>query len=798
MQLARAAYRSGQWRVAEQLLRALLQDSPTVLDAVNLLGIIAAQTQRLGEAADLFRRVIEFRDTDAAANNNYANALLGLGRFDEALARYDRALALSGADAEAHLNRGIVLGKLGRGIEAMASYERALEINGNLDRARYCRALGLIDLGRIDEAVLDLRRVLSSNPSFADAQYRCGNALHRLDRLAEARQHYREAIRLNPGFAIAHSDLGMLLHQCRAYGEALACFDNALAINPKLLEGLINRGHTRQELQQFEQALVSYDRALALREPLADVHASKGNALHRLGRLREATLSYERAMRLSPADGWHYGNWLHARMQACDWADFDQHLTKLGHFIVNRQRASQPFPLLSMLDSPALQRAAAEIWVQDNGIERQAREPPIFTSVCESGRIRIGYFSSDFHNHATAYLMAALFECHDRSRFETTAFSFGPTSQDSMRRRLESAFDRFVDVRGRPDWDIAGLAREVGLDIAVDLKGFTEGNRAGIFAHRAAPIQVSYLGYPGSTGSSSIDYVLADRFVIPEFSQRFFSEKVCYLPHSYYPSSYRMDAASGQLTDDEPRGADLPAGDFVFCCFNNSYKITPGTFNGWMRILTAVPGSVLWLLQPHDDAVSNLRRHAQVSDVDPNRLVFAPRLAARQHLLRHSRADLILDTFPYNAHTTATDALWAGVPVLTLPGVSFASRVAGSLLQTIGLPELICATQADYECSAIALAHDKARLELMRAHILQSRHTTALFDTQLLVRHLEAAYSAMHDRRCRGQKPDHIEVRPCQSIATAISPPSERPAAAPDRLLTRTNPAAHLRPGAGR
>jgi len=332
-------------------------------------------------------------------------------------------------------------------------------------------------------------------------------------------------------------------------------------------------------------------------------------------------------------------------MQLCDWRDLDAHIAELGADLRRAKKCTNPFPVLALVDSLSLQRAAAQLWVSEAQALTEVL-PPIEKRAAGE-RIRVGYFSADFHNHATAYLMAELFETHDRSRFELTAFSFGPEIHDQMRSRLSAAFDRFLDVRSVSDKQVARLARELHIDIAVDLKGFTQHERHRIFSYRAAPLQVSYLGYPGTSAAPWIDYLIADPILIPAASRPGYSEKILYLPHSYQANDRHRSIAERSFTRAE---LGLPDSGFVFCCFNNSYKITPAAFSRWMRILGAVPGSVLWLLEDNPTAALNLRREAEARAVRAERLLFAPRLPLPEHLARHRAADLFLDTWPCNAH----------------------------------------------------------------------------------------------------------------------------------------------------
>jgi predicted O-linked N-acetylglucosamine transferase (SPINDLY family) len=447
------------------------------------------------------------------------------------------------------------------------------------------------------------------------------------------------------------------------------------------------------------------------------------------------------------------GTLQHVKMLICNWKNLDNQKNLLLKSINANEKVARPFPILALLDTPTTQRACAELFIKANYPQNNTLGS--IPKITKINKIRLGYFSADFHNHATAYLMTNFFELHDKNQFEIYAFSFGFSQEDEMRARLKNAFDEFIDVSHQSDQVVAKLSRELGIDIAIDLKGFTRDSRAGIFSYRAAPIQVNYLGYPGTMGVDYIDYIIGDRTLIPAKSQEFYSEKVIYLPNSYQVNDRTRVISDQQFSRAE---LGLPEDSFVFCCFNNNYKILPETFDGWMRILIAVEGSVLWLFQDNDWVVNNLKEEAQKRGISEGRLVFAKRLHLSEHLARHRQADLFLDTFPYNAHTTASDALWAGLPLLTLMGESFASRVAASLLTAIDLPELITNSQEDYESLAIELATNPAKLKEIKTKLESNRLTTPLFDTPRFTKHLEDAYTKIYERYHADLPPEHIYI----------------------------------------
>jgi predicted O-linked N-acetylglucosamine transferase (SPINDLY family) len=529
---------------------------------------------------------------------------------------------------------------------------------------------------------------------------------------------------------------------------ALASYDHAIRLNPDHAEAHHGRGCALHAQLAYEAAIECYDQAIRLKPDYANAHANRGNALLALKQYSSALAGFDRALALQPDYEYLRGTRLYTKRQLCDWHNADGDLAQLEAAIARSERVALPFATLALTASPALQKRAAEIYVADKHPPRPDAAPIL--PYAAHSRIRIGYFSADFHNHATSYLMAELFERHDRTRFEILGFSFGPDTGDPVRRRVSAAMDRFLDVRSLTDHDVAQLSRSLEVDIAVDLKGFTRDHRAGIFAHRAAPIQVNYLGYPGTMGAPWIDYLIADSTLIPACDRRHYTEKIVCLPGTYQPNDARRPIAATTPT----RAVEgLPETGFVFCCFNNTYKIAPAVFALWMRILARVEGSVLWLLEDNPATIANLRAEAARRGISPERLIFAHPQPLADHLARHALAGLFLDTTPYNAHTAASDALWAGLPILTLPNETFAGRVAASLLRATSLPEpaltgLIAATESEYEQRAVALAQDPERLLSLRTHLLQSRATAPLFDTATFTRHLEAAYTAMHSEAC--------------------------------------------------
>lgn len=703
----------------------------------------------------MITRAISLNSNVAAVHNELGNGLRDLKRFDDALASYDKAITLKPDYVEAYNNRGITLKELKRPEEALANYDKAIALNPDYAEAYNNRGAILRELHRHDEAIASYDKAILLNPYNAEAHRGRGNALLKSKRYTQAPTLNDEAILLTP----KHVKVFLLnnfisLFKLKRYEKALASYDTAIALKPDYAEAYSNRGNALCELNRFDDALADYDKAIALKPDYAEVYLNRGTALCELNRLEEALASFEKAIALKPDFEFLLGDLIHTKMNICDWSNLETIIAQLVHKIDHVETVSRPFQLLASTNSPELHKKTAEIYVRVRYPQNNAL--PIITPRQRRNTIRVGYFSADFWEQPVSILAAELFERHDRSRFEVTAFSFGPFLNDEMQQRLVVAFDKFIDVRNQSDEEVAMLARKLGVDIAVDLNGFTQGCRTNIFSMRAAPLQVNYLGYSGTMGSTYMDYLIADSVLIPTPHQKHYTEKIAYLPNSYMPHDSKRHISNRVFHRAQ---FELPQTGFVFCCFNNNYKITPEVFDCWMRILKEVEGSVLWLSENNAKASANLKKEAGIRGVDQDRLVFATRMSLlTDHLARQRLADLFLDTLPYNAHTTASDALWAGLPVLTCIGETFAGRVAASLLNALGLPELITSTPQAYEALAIELATNPTKLAHIKWKLANNRLTTPLFDSKKFTRHIEAAYTAMYERYQAKLPPDYIYV----------------------------------------
>lgn len=693
------------------------------------------------------------RTPDSQALLQLATTLRRQGRFQDALSAIEKLLERDPQHANAWNIRGNLLLTLNRNAEAIASYDRALALNPEYPQARHNRGVALLGDGRNAEAEAEFRDVLSLKPNDKDSLFHLGVALAAQNRHAEA---------LIPFDAAEHQgDTSAALFYCRAqsllqlqrYSDALTDFDRAISIAGNDPAAWLGRGTALTHLNRIDEAIASFGECLRLRPDDKDALHNRAGTYARINRFAEAGRDASTLLRLDPEYAYALGLLLHARLYACDWRDLDDLRVQSEQAVKAGRRAIHPFLHLALSDSPVLNLRAAQIFA--SGMYPASPAPLWRGERYRHGKIRVAYLSADFYRHATAFLMAGVFEQHDRTRFETVAVSYGPDDNSDMRRRLEAGFDKFIDVRQSPDRAIAEKLREMEIDIAVDLKGYTGGAWPGILAERPAPVQAHYLGYPGSLGASYIDYLIADEIITPPAARDAFVESLVLLPGCYQCNDSKRTTSPYIPSRME---AGLPERAFVFCCFNTSFKITPEILEVWMRLLNTTPESVLWLLESHPLATANLRLEAQSRGIAPERLIFAKPVSVEDHLARLSLADLALDTFPYGAHTTASDAMWAGLPLVTMRGASFAARVAASILTTAGLTETITNSLAEYERCAAALARDRTTLAALRDRLKSNRSRSRLFDTVSFTRHLESAFATMYERHQRGLPPSTFVV----------------------------------------
>ena len=703
---------------AAEVLEREVKVFPNFVEAHNLLALSLMQQSRHEEALAVLASAVERDPRSAGTHLNFGNALTNLRRYEEAIPCFRKAMELQPGLSQAHNNLGHALRELGRFDEAIASYEYALRIAPNDFEVHNNLGLTFQEQGRLDEAVACLQSAISLNPEYADA----------------------------------HASLGMIFRTQQRLDEAIASLQRALSIQPDFIEARVHLGAACQEHGRLDEAVAHFQRAILLGPELAEAHHNLGISLQGLSRHDEAIACFQKVLAIEPGHKYTLGALLWSELGICRWEGLESRIESLRRGVAKKQSLTEPFALITVSQDPGEQMLCAERFFEDRV---RARQSPWKERRYEHSKIRIAYLSGDFREHAVAYCIAELLEVHDRSKFEIVGASFGVDDGSEMRSRLARSFDRFLDVRAKGDFDAAKLMRDLEVDIVVDLMGYTRHSRPGILAHRPAPIQVGYLGYPGTLGAGVNDYVLGDKFVLPQEHQAFYSEKIVHLPESYQANDSRRKLAERTPTRAE---VGLPEKGFVFCCFNNSYKILPTMFDVWMRLLEDVSGSVLWILEDNALAGRNLRKEARDRGVDPGRLVFAPRVGVAEYRARCRLADLVLDTLPYNGHGTTSDMLWAGLPVLTCAGSTFAGRVAGSLLHAAGLPELVTASLEEYQVLALKLARGDRLLGELRTRLERNRASAPLFDTDRFRRHIESAYRTMWEIWQRGDEPRAFAV----------------------------------------
>jgi len=645
----------------------------------------------------------------------------------------------------ADFQQAVALHRAGNIQGAIAIYRTLVAADPKHFPALHLLGVALATTGRRDEAIELMRRSLRAKPANPEFFGNYAHLLFTMGRYAEALDAYDKVVALAPQNAAAHNMRGVVLAALGRPREALTSFDKALAIRPLFDEAHFNRGRA------LKQALE--------RDPtFADGWVDVGDLHCLMSAYQEALRSYDRALAIDAkvaGRDFMLGRRLHSKMQLCDWADFDADCDRVRSEVSAGHGVTDPFVLVTIPSSPHEQLACARM----RAAQCVQTVPRWRGERYAHDRIRIAYLSDSFRDHPISHLLAGVIESHDQSRFEVTCIStFKPSSLSeddrAVRARLEAGCGAFIQAGEMEDDELARLLHERETDIAVDLMGHAGAIRLRMLAQRPAPVQVNFLGFPGTSGAPFIDYIIADRVLIPEDERKFYSEKIVYLPDTYQPND------GGKRISEELRSrqeSGLPQSGFVFCCFNQIYKITPAVFEVWMRLLREIPESVLWLRASQAETSANLRREAERRGVSPDRLVFARRLPLLpEHLARHRLADLFLDTICYNAHTTASDALWAGLPVLTCAGSTFAGRVAASLLTAIGLPELIARNLDEYEAMALRLARDAAALTNIKRKLASNRDSFPLFDTDRYTRNIEAAFVRMWERYQRGELPDHL------------------------------------------
>ena len=779
-----ALYARGQYQEVIDQIKVLNEKYPNVPLLFNLVGACYKALGQLQGAAKMFETAVTIKPNYAEAHKNLGITLKELGEFDAAVVSLRKAIIIDSEYIDAHYNLAITFKDYDHFNDAVNSYKRVLEINPNFAEAHNNLGNVFKDLEQLDEAVKSYKKAIIINPNFAEAHNNLGNVFKDLKQLDEAVKSYKKAISCNQNLSDPHYNLGIVLKKMRQLEDAAQSLNNSIIIKPDFAEAHNNLGSCFILLGQMTLAIECYEKAIEIKPDYAEAHNNLGNVFNALGKFKggvkcfkkailidpyfaeahsglgdaykklkkrdKALLYYESAEEIKPDMDFILGEIVNTKMHLNIWDDLLGHLKDIKKKIANNEKAIDPFNLMGLVDDPALQRRATEIRV--NSAYPNSDVLPKIDYYSKHKKIRIGYFSGDFRIHPVAYLTAELYEVHDRDHFEIHAFSFGPDTKDELNLRIKAGVDHFHDLRSMSHKKITLLARSLEIDIAVDLSGLTEKARTDVFAMKVAPIQLSYIGYLGTMGADYYDYLIADEMMIPKKNQKYYAEKIVYLP-SFQVNDSTESIPKITLTR---KDLGLPKEGFIFCCFSNTFKITPKTFDSWARILKNVEGSVLMIYAANELSKTNLTKEIIKRGIDSSRLIFGDSFDRPKYLARYRVADLFLDTQPYNAGTTASDALRMGLPMLTLKGQSYQSRMGASIVNALDLPELITNTSEEYESLAIKLAIDPVKFKAIKDKLVDNLPKALLYDTPLFSKHLELAYTKMYENFHSGLDPDHI------------------------------------------
>lgn len=745
---------TGNTEEAEILYHKILKSNPDDFVSMYSLGVIAFIKNDYGSALDLFEKAKVINNKFAPLWYNAGLTLGRLARYDEALQNLEQALSLDPGYEDAKNHR-----------ESLRLSLSSVSTNGSI--GSYTEKLGkafeLQAQQKMDEAETIFMEILASNPSDIPSLYSLGVIEQHRGQSEKALAYFHHGLVAKPDYDALWYNCGVVHQSLKQHDKAIESYDKALALNPKYKEALNNKGTVLVDLKRHKDALLTYEELLKIDSQDDKALNNRGTILTDFKLYDVAIQTFECLLRVSPDYDYALGQLAFAKMHACDWKGLAEVNSKIIDAVRAGKRACKTQPLLAITGDPADHLKCARIFSQQHC---PPQEPVWRGEIYNHDKIRIAYISPDFREHPVGHLTAGIFENHDKQRFEITAISLGINDDSTLRHRMEAAFDHFIDVRQMVSRDVAAMIRNSEIDIVVDLAGYTADSRSDILSYRPAPIQVNFLGYSSTMGAEFVNYIIADRHIIPEEYRDCYSEKVVHLPDTYMPTDSTVSIAATTPPREE---YGLPKTGFVFCSFNHDYKISPDIFDIWMRLLIQIPGSVLWLMKLNESAERNLRSEAAERGIEPERIIFATRVPKiEDHLARYRMADLFLDTTPYNAHTTTSDVLRAGLPVLTCRGKSFASRVAAGLLNIVGLPELVTDSLEDYEALALRLANDCSMLQGIREKLQRNLETTPLYDTARYCRNLEQAYIKMWERCRRGEVPEHFSVEDGESIEVEI------------------------------
>lgn len=806
--LASAYMRKGRLSEATQCCQQALTLNPLLVDAHSNLGNLMKAQGLIKEAYSCYLEAVRIQPTFAIAWSNLAGLFMESGDLNGALRYYKEAVKLKPAFPDAYVNLGNVYKALGRPAEAIVCYQNALQMRPNCAMAFGNLASMYYEQGQLDLAILHYKQAIARDPRFLEAYNNLGNALKDIGRVDEAIRCYNQCLTLQPnhpqamanlgniymewnmmgpassyfkatlavttGLSAPFNNLAIIYKQQGNYADAISCYNEVLRIDPLAADALVNRGNTYKEIGRVTEAIQDYMHAINVRPAMAEAHANLASAYKDSGHVEAAITSYKQALLLRPDFPEATCNLLHTLQCVCSWENREKMFAEV-EVIIRRQinmsvlPSVQPFhaiayPIDPMLALEISRKYAAHCSIIASRFVLPPFNHPAPVPVKHDGgfkRLRVGYVSSDFGNHPLSHLMGSVFGMHNRGNVEVFCYALSPNDGTEWRQRIQSEAEHFMDVSAMSSDAIAKIINEDKIQILINLNGYTKGARNEIFAMQPAPIQVSYMGFPGTTGATYIDYLVTDEFVSPMQYAHIYSEKLVHLPHCYFVNDYKQKNQEVLDPNSKPKRSDygLPEDKFIFACFNQLYKMDPEIVNTWCNILKRVPNSALWLLRFPAAGEMRFRAYAVAQGVHPDQIIFTDVAMKNEHIRRSVLADIILDTPLCNGHTTGTDVLWAGVPMITLPLEKMATRVAGSLCLATGLgQEMIVNSLEEYEEKAVSLALNKPKLQALTESLRATRLTCPLFDTMRWVKNLERAYFKMWNLHCSGQQPQHFKV----------------------------------------
>jgi predicted O-linked N-acetylglucosamine transferase (SPINDLY family) len=779
-------YKSGSSSKAENIALKITQDFPNHPFAWKILSILLKNKGEVNESLNINKKLIQISPKDPEIHNNIGNIYFELGKLNNAKNSYSKAINLNNNYFIAYCNLGNVFLKTSKINDAKLNFKKAISCKSDFIGAYIGLGNALETDGDYKEAESLYEKVINIRNDIPEIYFNLGNILQKQEKFEDAIINYKNAIKLNPKFVEAYNNLGNIFQKHEKFEDAIINYKNAIKLNPKFVEAYNNLGNIHQKKAQHKKAIINYKEAIKLntkspetynnlgnifrdlgnlnesefylrkaiefKPSYAKAYSNLSNTLEKMGKLDEAILANENALKYNPDYFTAEAHLLHQKRKICDF-NIEKKNIEFCSKLDFLKESIPPFITLSFIDNSEKQYLVAKSYAKENFTNSKSIKIQNFKYKKE--KIKIGYFSADFYDYPSMHLIIGLLENHNRELFDIYAFSYGPNNNDWMNNRIKSAVDHFIDIRNIQSEEVVKIVNEKKIDISIDLNGYTYNSRTELFQNRLSPIQINYLGYPGTLGANFIDYIVADQITIPKNQRRFYSEKVIYLPHTYQPNDSQRKISNNKTLRSD---FGLPDSFFVLCCFNNTFKISSKEYEIWIKILKKIDKSVLWLLNSNIWAKENLVKKAKKMGIDTSRIIFAEKLANSEHLARYRHADLFVDTFNYNAHTTASDALWAGLPVITKKGNQFAANVASSLLNAIDLPELITKNEQDYENLIFELATNPKKLEKIKNKLLNNKLNKPLFDTKKYTRNFENGLLQAFNLYSKGQQPQDIKV----------------------------------------